>query len=426
MNDYPLEFRNLLIALALGLLIGLQRGWSERGGEEGSRVAGIRTFGLVSLLGALWQLLAASHGPLILGLAFGAFALLLVAAAALEIRGKNNYSITTPVAALIAFALGALAMAGHLALAAATSVITTVLLGLKPVLHGWLRRLEPAELNAALKLLLISVVLLPVLPDRTFDPWEALNPYQIWWMVVLISAISFSGYFAIKTAGAGRGILLTGLFAGLASSTAATLSLSRLAKKQPALHRVGAAGIVAASATMFARMLLVAGFAQPVLVKSLALPLLAMAGVGYLSVHWLLRGCCDELEEKAVLLDNPFEFGVALRFGALLAVILLLTRILAERYGSAGIYVLAGLAGASDVDAITLSIAPLAGESLSLSSATHAIVLASAVNTLVKGLLAAWIAGGFLGRSVGKVFALSLLAGVVALVAREWFSDGAG
>ncbi|HLF97428.1 MAG TPA: MgtC/SapB family protein [Methylococcaceae bacterium] len=419
MNDYPLEFRNLLIALALGLLIGLQRGWTERGGEEGSRVAGIRTFGLISLLGALWQLLSAAHGPLTLAVAFGAFALLIVAGAVLEIRGKNNYSITTPVAALVAFALGALAMAGHLALAAAASVLTTVLLGLKPVLHGWLRRLEPRELNATFMLLLISVVLLPVLPDRTFDPWQALNPYKIWWMVVLISAISFSGYFAIKTVGAGRGILLTGLFAGLASSTAATLSLSRLAKKHPALHRLAAAGVCAASATMFVRMLLVVGFVQPALLKPLAAPLLAMAGVGYLSLYWQLRGCCDELEEEAMLLVNPFEFGVALRFGALLAVILLLTRVLADRYGSAGLYLLAGISGMSDVDAITLSIAPLAGESLGMDTATYAIVLASAANTLVKGLLAAFIAGGTMARVVGGVFTLSILAGAAALAVNE-------
>lgn len=419
MNDYPLEFRNLLTALALGLLIGLQRGWTERGGEEGSRVAGIRTFGLISLLGALWQLLAAAHGPLTLAVAFGAFALLIVAGAVLEIRGKNNYSITTPVAALIAFALGALAMAGHLVLAAAASVLTTVLLGLKPVLHGWLRRLEPHELNATFMLLLISVVLLPVLPDRTFDPWQALNPYKIWWMVVLISAISFSGYFAIKTVGAGRGILLTGLFAGLASSTAATLSLSRLAKKHSAMHRLAAAGVCAASATMFVRMLLIAGFLQPALVKSMAAPLLAMAGVGYVSLYWLMRNCCYELDEKAMPLDNPFEFGVALRFGALLAVILLLTRILAERYGSAGLYLLAGISGISDVDAIVLSVAPLAGESLNMGTATRALVLASAVNTVVKGLLAAFIAGGAMARIVGGVFALSVSAGFVALSIKD-------
>jgi uncharacterized membrane protein (DUF4010 family) len=418
-NDYPLEFRNLLTALAVGLLIGLQRGWSERSGEEGSRVAGIRTFGLISLLGALWQLLSATHGPLTLAVAFGAFALLIVAGAVLEIRGKNNYSITTPVAALIAFALGALAMAGHLALAAATSVLTTVLLGLKPVLHGWLRRLEPQELNATFMLLLISVVLLPVLPDRTFDPWEALNPYKIWWMVVLISAMSFTGYFAIKTVGAGKGILLTGLFAGLVSSTAVTLSMARLAKTQPALHRLAAASVCVASATMFVRLLLVAGFVQPGLVKSLAAPLLVMAGVGYLSLYWLLHEGSGDLEGRTMPLDNPFEFGVALRFGALLAVILLLTRILAERYGNAGLYLLAGLAGVSDVDAITLSIAPLAGESLSMDTATYAIILAAAANTVVKGLLAAFIAGGIMARLVGGVFALSLLTGLGVLAIKE-------
>jgi uncharacterized membrane protein (DUF4010 family) len=415
MSDYITEFGNLLVALAIGLLIGVERGWAERGVEEGGRVAGIRTFGLISLLGALWQLLANdSNSPLAVW-AFLGFSLLLAVSSYLEIQKDGDRGITTPVAALIAFALGALAMTMHAKLAMAAAVITTILLGLKPILHGGLRKLEFHELSAALKLLLISCVMLPILPDRTLDPWETFNPYEIWWVVVAISAISFTGYFAIKLAGPSRGILLTGLFAGLVSSTAATLSMSRMGKTHPSLQKLLAAGVTMASTTMFLRILLIAGFLQPALFKPLAGPLILMAVSGYGAVWALVRNSRGMVIEETVDLKNPFEFGMALRFGALLALIMLLTKLLQTAYGSAGVFIMAGISGISDVDAITISLARMPRTDYSVPLFTLAIVFAVMVNTLVKAGLAVSIAGGLMARCVVYTFLSLITVGVASL-----------
>ncbi|MGH8490870.1 MAG: MgtC/SapB family protein, partial [Gammaproteobacteria bacterium] len=223
------------VTLAIGLLIGIERGWDDQETRETPRIAGVRTFALIALLGALWQLFGSQFGPLLLAVGFFGFAALYVSASWLEARGTGHYGITTEVAAFITFTLGAMTMHGYVLLSAATAVIVTIILSAKPILHRWLERLERRELYAILKLLLISVVLLPALPNRGFGPWQAINPYEMWWTVVLICALSFVGYFAQKLAGARRGVILTSLFGGLVSSTATTLSFSRQARAEPAL-----------------------------------------------------------------------------------------------------------------------------------------------------------------------------------------------
>ena len=221
------------VTLAIGLLIGMERGWDDQETRETPRIAGVRTFALIALLGALWQLLGSQLGALILAAGFLGFAALHVSASWLETRGTGHYGITTEVAGFITFTLGATTMHGYVLLSAATAVIVTIILSAKPILHRWLDRLERRELYAILKLLLISVVLLPALPDRGFGPWQAINPYEVWWTVVLICALSFVGYFAQKFAGARRGVIFTSLLGGLVSSTATTLSFSRQARAEP-------------------------------------------------------------------------------------------------------------------------------------------------------------------------------------------------
>lgn len=414
-ETYLTLFGKLLIALALGFLIGLERGWSQRELEAGRRIAGVRTFGLLSLLGALTMVLGRESNIWVIALAFGGVGLLLASAFYIEAQKTGDYGITTEVAALIAFVLGALAMTPRVRLAATTAVITMVILGVKPLLHRWIRLLEPQEIYAVFKLLLISVVLLPILPNRTFDPWQAFNPYEIWWMVVLISAISFAGYFAIKIAGSGRGILMTGLFGGLASSTAVTLSLSRMAKTSPDGHRILAAGVIAASTTMFPRILVVAGIFRPHLDELLLWPLGLATLIGYSAVWWLVRDGSPHASSAKVKLDNPFEFGMALRFGLLLAGIIWLTQVLKIWLGTTGIYLTAAISGISDVDAITLSLAKLAQDPAMLRTAAFGILLAALVNTTVKAGLTVFIAGGAMARYVVTVFALILFAGFAGL-----------
>ncbi len=307
-------------------------------------------------------------------------------------------------------------MTPYVQLAATAAVIMAILLGLKPVLHGWVYRLAPKEIYAMFKLLLISVVILPILPDRTYDPWAAFNPYEIWWMVVLISAVSFTGYFAVRLIGPRAGILLTGLFGGLASSTAVTLSLARLARDSSEECKLLAAGVIIASSTMFPRILVVAGFLFPPLAKLLLPPLSVMMAVGYTSAWWLVHHIPSRTVSPILDLANPFEFGTALRFGALLALIFWLAKVLQAWLGAVGIYLTAAISGITDVDAITLTLAKLARDFAGLEIAALGILLAAAVNTAVKGVMALAIGGRLIGKYVAGVFGLQFLAGGAILI----------
>ncbi|MEJ2344127.1 MAG: MgtC/SapB family protein [Gammaproteobacteria bacterium] len=406
---------HLGLALAVGLLIGIERGWQMRAAAEGSRLAGVRTFGLIALLGGLWALLAQQLGEVLLGFAFAAVAALIIIAHATDKRVDRDHGITTVVAALIAFALGALSLRGYATVAASGAVVTAVLLSLKPTLHQWLQHLEAKELHGALKLLLISVVMLPVLPNRGYGPWNALNPYEIWWMVVLIAGISFAGYFAMKMAGTRRGTLLTGVFGGLASSTALTLSFSRLARRRKSLGALLAVGVLVASATMFPRIVLEVSVINAALVARLLPALAAMMLVMLVAAAWLWRGKPAEGDTGELPLRNPFELLPALQFGVLLALVMLLAEALRSWFGHAGIYLLAAGSGVSDVDAITLSMARLARDGLDPAVAGRAIVLAASVNTLVKGGLVLFIGGKRIGIRILAVMAVSVAAGAAVV-----------
>lgn len=407
-------FLRLGLALAIGLLVGIERGWKRREAPEGSRIAGIRTFGLIGLLGGLWALLGRELGNILLGVAFATLALLMIVAYVRDVRVDRDVGITSVVAALVTFALGALAVQGYMAVAAAGAVVTTTLLSVKPVLHRWLLNVEALPLLAGLKLLLISVVVLPVLPNQGYGPWQALNPYIIWWMVVLIASISFAGYLAIKTVGAHRGILLTGLFGGMVSSTATTINLARLIKGTR-LRAILAAGIVVAAATMFPRMLLEVAVVNVALVPKFILPLGLMTLTAAAGAIWLARRKQSTTVDSELPLRNPMELLPALGFGLLLAAIMLLAEAFRAWLGDTGIYVLAGISGIADVDAITLSLARMARDSLADEVVVRATVLAAMVNTAVKGVLAAAIAGRTIGLRVLATFAITLVFGGLGL-----------
>jgi uncharacterized membrane protein (DUF4010 family) len=411
----------LSTALALGLLIGAERGWEERDTAEGQRIAGLRTYGLIGLVGGVCGLLAQTLDAELLGFAFLGFVILLTAAYVVSIQ--RDVGITSLVAGLLTFALGALATLGQVVPAVASAVVTTLLLGYKPQLHQWLKTLEQHELQAALQLLLISVVVLPVLPNQGYGPWNALNPYEIWWMVVLIASISFSGYFAMKVVGARKGILLTSIFAGLASSTALSLHFARLAQSRPDLTTYLAAGILIACGTMLPRMVIIASLINPALFSALIGPAVIMAALiyGTAAIHWL-RHHRERSTSGAGALQNPLELSVALRFGAFLAAIVLLTKALQEYLGDAGILLIATVSGMADVDAITLTLSRLSNQDLNLQVAATGIVIASAVNSLVKGALA----GGIGGRALGLRVALPLAFAAGAGLLMVWFGPFQG
>ncbi len=403
------SFLPLALALGIGLLMGIERGWHERKVAEGRRVAGMRTFALIGLLGGVIALLDRGQGW-ILGLGFLGFSGLIVAGYVLG-REPGNFGATTLVAALLTFGLGALAARGQTFLAVSSAIVAVGLLSLKPELHRWLRHLERQELQGTWKMLLISVVLLPVLPDEGMGPYKALNPHQIWMMVVIIAGVTFVGYFLVKLAGLRLGTLLTAFIGGLVSSTAVTLDFARKGKRQKRHRKLYAAGILIAWGVMFIRQGVLVLAIYPALLERIWKPFLAMSLLDFFVVLLLLRPAKgehldtgpDSSKEVETSLRNPFEFFPALVFGLFLGLILLLAEVLRHRFGDSGIYLLSGFSGLADVDAITLSLAHLSTKDLSMKVAVQGITIAAASNTLVKCLLSQFFVRGKLGRYLWPV-----------------------
>ncbi|MDT8406338.1 MAG: MgtC/SapB family protein [Methylococcales bacterium] len=407
---------HLLLALAIGLVIGIERGWQDRDMPEGQRLAGVRTFALLGLLGGGATLLASHLGGWMVGISFlGVCALLIAGYLASPL--DQDRSLTTLVAALLVFVLGGLAVHGHALAASTSAVIGLLILSYKPTLHHWLHGLERQELSAGIQLLLISVVMLPLLPNQGYGPWQILNPYRIWWMVVIIALISFAGYFAIRIIGARRGLLATGLFGGLASSTAVTLHLSRLGKKLPRLQGAIASGILLACGTMYLRMMLVVALLHDRLLADLWLPVSAMALLTYAPILFYWRHGEEPAMPVASMVKNPLELVTAIGFGLLLMLVTVLGAFLRETFGDAGLFTLATVSGVADVDAVVLSLIAMARESLSADVFVKACVLAAATNSVVKAGLASSVGGLNLALRVAAPLLGAALLGVVLVFA---------
>ena len=404
----------MAVALVVGSVIGLERGWSERDAPEGTRVAGLRTFALVGFAGGLAAIIGDAFSPAVAAaIALGLAGLLV--AIRLQSMPAADVGATTEVAAVATFALGVLAGLGHAVPAAAGAVATAFLLGLKPVLHRWLRALAQREVFAALQLFLISAVVLPLLPDENMGPFGAINPYRLWWMVVLIAALSLAGYGAMRLLGARLGMLVTGLSGGLVSSTATTLALVRQAKGGIGLHRAITAAIAATSTTMVIRIAAFAAVVYPPLFLQVAVPLAAMAAVGAATAIWFWRRGRGELGTAAVVpTGSPLDLRAAIIFGALLAVVMILAEASQSTFGAFGLYLLSAVSGLVDVDAITLSVADQAQRDLAIEVAGTSVVIAAGVNTAVKAGIAVVLGPAAVGRLVAAALGAMIAAGAMA------------
>lgn len=401
-------------ALGVGLLVGLERGWRDRELPEGGRVAGLRTFALIGLAGGLLALVPSPFGLL---LAAGALGVVLLFAVAFRRASEatRTLSITSAVAGLATYGLGALAASGHAILAVGAAVIVALLLDLKPLLHSWLRLIQPAELNALLQLGVLTAVVLPLLPDSGFGPYGALNPFKLWLAVILVAGLSLLGHMAARLKGERQGLLWTGVLGGLASSTAATLALARAARAQPNLQAAAAAAIVAACGVMFLRMAVVATVLQPSLAGGMGVFLVLLAAAGFLFAAWQWRREAASGAVVAPARDRLFDLPVALGFGLVLAVVAVMVRAARDGLGTAGIYGVAFASGLADVDAILVSsVQMLAQGELSAWTTAVAILLAASANMVSKAALAWSIAGRRLGARVAGGFLLIAAAGLAA------------
>ncbi len=409
-------------ALLLGALVGIDR---EKRKEEGeANFGGIRTFILIALSGAT----AAQVGrlldtPGVLLVALGMIGLALVAAHASEHLRPQTVApgLTSEVAALVVFLLGGLCVLGPLELAVALGVATSAVLAFKQPIHDLVRRVGTEDLYAALKLLVATFIVLPLLPRRPVDPWAALNPYTLWWLVILISALSLVGYVATRALGAARGLLLTGLTGGLVSSTAVTLALARRSR-EPRAGPAGmlAAGILVAWLIMLPRLAVLLAVASPVLARRLG-P--ALAGLALVTAGLAWRGFrrarpagAPEAPGVEVPLRNPFSLLEAVKFAALFAAVLVLVKLAGQHAGTGGLYAVAVVAGLPDVDAISLSLAGQVRAGGPVDLAARAVLLAVMSNT---GLKAALVLA--LGSPALRCAMLPGAAVLLAAAALGWF-----
>jgi uncharacterized membrane protein (DUF4010 family) len=413
-NQAHLEFDNdiligLLVALAIGLLIGLERGWSKQAEKEGDRVAGIRTFGLIGLVGGVAAILSQTYNDWFLIAVFVAVTALTVAGHILDFKKNQDVGLTSAVAMLLTFSLAAWAAYGYEIQAMGVAVVVTAILGLKPVLHNWLGKLSTTEVYSGIKLLIISVVLLPLLPNEGYGPYNALNPYWIWWMVVLISGISFVGYFAIRIAGDRIGTFITAIVGAMASSTAVTISMANFAIKSVD-KRLFMGGVMIASSIMFVRVMIEVAVVNVSLLVNLWAPVGAMFAVTTGAGIWLWMTSQKQEFKDEIALKNPLDLKTALKFGLLLAIILFLSKFLSDWLGDRGVLILALISGFADVDAITLSLSEMAKDETSTDVASQGIALAAASNTVVKAGIFSFYAG--VRQSLGLI-AILLLASIL-------------
>jgi uncharacterized membrane protein (DUF4010 family) len=384
-----------LTSLALGLLIGLER---ER--SPAAR-AGLRTFSLVALAGTLGALLTDKTGaPWVLGAGLMIMGGMMVATY-LKTTESEDPGTTTVAAVVVCYALGAMVWYGMEQLAVTLAILTTALLYFKPELRGVTRNLTRLDLVSILQFAVLSFVILPILPNRDYGPYHALNPYQIWWMVVLISGLSLAGYAALRIAGQRQGTLLTGLFGGIASSTATTLAFSRHGRSSPQLVGMAALVILLANWVLLLRLAILVALLAPGVLRPILTILGSGALAGLITLYLAWRRLDKQHTAPVLEMSNPTEIRAALSFGLLYAAVLFAAAWLSDLVGSHGLYAVALVSGLTDVDAITLSSVRLFNlGSLQSEPTANAILLAVLANIAFKSGLAAVIGGSALARQV--------------------------
>lgn len=408
-------------AILLGALIGIEREFVQQR-EDSSSFAGIRTFAFISLFGALAAFASQLQGISTFLLAYGGFLLLIASNRVAGVLRGRTTGMTTEVVAILTPLLGALVIWDRVAVAAALSVIAALMLSLKPSLHQIARRMSNEDLRATLQFGLISLVILPLLPNMAFGPLGAINPFEIWLLVILVSGISFLGYLLMKFGAPTSGTGLAGLFGGLVSSTATTVSFASRSKENPSYGNLAGLAVILASLVSFPRIVIEVLAVHPPLIGSLALPLglMVLSGSGLAYRHWrreTRRAANDAVD--ALEVTNPLRLQSALLFALVFTIVLVAVKYANLYFGNAGLYVAGALSGLTGVDSISLSAAGLTADGeLERTAAATAILLATFVNLLLKLGLAHLLGGAELRRVVYRAFLVILVVGAVS----SWLS----
>ena len=401
-------------ALGLGMLIGMER---ERTQGTEPTFAGVRTFSLVALFGAIAVFAGEQSGlHWIVGLAFLAILALVVSAYYITAR-SGEIGATTEVSVLITFFVGGICAWGEVGVAGAITVVAMLLLALKGWFHDLASRIEPSDVEATLKFAIITLIILPLVPDTNYGPegLEVINPYKTWLMVVLIAGLNFVGYILVKVLGKEHGLGITGLLGGLVSSTAVTLSFSQRSRTEPHLAPVLALAILLAWTVMFFRVVVEVGVVNFSLARALVLGMALMGAVSLVICLLLWRRGRSTEKAEVESGNNPFELRDAIKFGGLFAVVIFIASAAQLYFGDSGLYLAGALAGLTDVDAIALSMANLAQQDPSSSgAAARTIVIAVISNTMVKCGMTIWLGAPSLRRTMIPITGTLALSGIVA------------
>jgi len=413
----------LALALGIGLLIGLERGWRTRGARPGSRAAGIRTFAISGLLGGIVAAVAQAvggvtslGGGIVLGSAFVVHAIVIALFSRAENAAAGIFSATTAVAAMLTFALAAYAVLGDPRIAAGGAVAAAGVLAMREELHGWVQKLTWPELRSGLVLLAMTFIALPVLPDEPVGPLGGVNPREVWLIAIVLAAVSFIGYAAVKYFGARRGLLLAAAAGGLASSTAVTIANARRAAAGEGAPRLLAAGVAVASAVMFLRVGGIVTALKPNLLMLVAPALIAamLVALGF-ALTWMFWHQPERSEYRRVEFRNPFDFLTVIGFALFLAAIIMLGRAVGETFGATGAVAGAIFVGLADVDAVTVSMLRLTPDTLTAAQAALAILAAVASDTVSKIAIGAAIGRGWFAADLAALAAGCIAAGAAAL-----------
>jgi len=394
------------ITLIIGFMIGLQREMREHS-QDYIKFAGTRTFTLIALLGYLstWM---QTFIPFFLHVSLILFGTFILAAYIYKTVKTNSHGATTEIAAFVTFILGMMMYLSLVDYAVFIAIIMLFILEIKSTLVKVEQEITQNDIRSATLFLVMTFVVLPLLPDKMIDPFGVFNPHKTWLMVVLIAGISFIGYVAIKILGNKRGVYLTGIFGGLVSSTAVSITLSKLYALEKTYLKNFVGGIAIASTIMNIRVLVLTAIFNHDLAKSLALPYISGTIVGLLFVGYLYKNEKVYTVEHIAVINNPLELSQALKLGLIFGLIFGSISFFQSKFGDLGVYLISFLSGLTDVDAITLSLSQLATVKISGLIAMYGIMIATVVNSIVK-LGIVFVLGG---RKIGMVMALFYLLSI--------------
>lgn len=412
----------IVVSACLGALIGLIRQWTELadGAVRSDDFGGVRTYTLWSISGCVATVLGQDHGTWVLPVVVAAVAVhQIFGGPARHAPGSTSFA-----ACLITLLVGALVAWEQTQAAALVAAATMVIVGVKKPIHDSMRRFTSEDLRGTLQFVAITGVILPLVPDRAFGPYDLFNPYSTWMMVVLISGLGFSGYIAMRLLGSRAGILMTSLLGGVASSTASTLAFSRRSKEDPALSTHYAFAVVVACTVMLPRVIVAVAVIDRRLAWTLAplLGIMTLPALGY-GIWWVVSGAKRSAEVATPALSNPLSLATAIKFALLYAAIVALVKTATQFQWQAGLLPLSFVSGLTDMDAISLSMARNhRDQTVALSIAAQGVLLGAIANTLLKIGLATSLGSSVLRRQVAVVLGLTAIAGVAAWI---WFRAGA-